>query len=159
MKKNKKIVLRILFAVLLISTFAMIFVFSSQNGDESSNVSQGFIYKIMNLFIKDNQVINSIVVLIEPLVRKLAHFSIYALAGIWAIGLLETYNIKDEKRIGIGAMIGFLYACSDEFHQSFIGERSASPLDVVIDTLGFLVGLTVIMLIINIINYYKKNKI
>ena len=157
MKKNKKIILRILFTMLLIGTFAIIFMFSNQNGEESSNISQGFIYNILKLFVKDNLAINSIVIIAEPLVRKLAHFSIYALAGIWAIGLLETYSIKDEKRLCIGSIIGFLYACSDEFHQSFVGERSASPLDVIIDTLGFLVGFTVIMLILNIKNKYYRN--
>lgn len=155
MKNNKKIILRILFATLLIATFVIIFIFSSQNGDESSNLSRGFIYHIINLFVKDNLAIEGVIVAIEPLIRKLAHFSIYALAGIWAVGLLETYDIKDERRIGIGAAIGFLYAYSDEFHQSFIGERSASPFDVIIDTLGFLVGFVLIMLIIN---YYKKTK-
>lgn len=156
MKNNKKIILRILFATLLIATFVIIFIFSSQNGDESTSVSQGFIYNFFKFFIKDQIYLENFVILIEPLVRKLAHFTIYAIAGIWAVGLLETYDIKDERRIGIGAAIGFLYACSDEFHQSFIGERSASPFDVIIDTLGFLVGFILIMLIIN---YYKKNKI
>lgn len=159
MKKNKKIYLRILFSILLISNFILIFIFSSQNGDDSSSLSKGFIYGILRNFLNDSNQIEGIIQSIEPLVRKLAHFSIYALSGVWAIGLLETFSIKDEHKIAIGTLIGFLYAVSDEFHQSFVSERSESPIDILIDTFGFLFGILLIILILKLIEKMKeKNK-
>ena len=68
-----------------------------------------------------------------------------------AIGFLETFTIKDEKKISIGALIGSSYAILDEFHQSFISERSASILDILIDTLGFLFGILLVMIVIKIV--------
>ncbi len=156
MKKNKKVYLRILFSILLIGNFIIIFIFSSQDGEDSSSLSQGFIYNVLKNFINNEKQIETIIENIEPLVRKLAHFSIYALSGIWMIGLLETFNLTDEKKIIYGALIGFLYAISDEFHQSFVSERSASPIDIFIDTLGCLFGILLVMVIIK--NYQKIKK-
>ena len=156
--KNKIKYLRTLFLILLISNFIVIFIFSSQDGEESSAMSRGIIFNIVKLFTTDTNKIETIIVTIEPIVRKLAHFSIYTLAGIWAICLLETYNVKDEKRIAIGTAIGFLYACSDEFHQSFVGERSPEINDVFIDTLGFVFGIMVVMLVIKTYQIYGKNR-
>ena len=35
------------------------------------------------------------------------------------------------------------YACTDEFHQTFVRGRHGSPIDVAIDALGALIGLAV----------------
>lgn len=158
MKKNKKLYLRILFSILLVSNFIIIFVFSSQDGEDSSYLSQGFIYNILKIFINNKAQIETIIENIEPLVRKLAHFSIYALSGIWIIGLLETFNLTDEKKILFGTLIGFLYAVSDEFHQSFVSERSASPIDILIDTFGCLFGILLVMLLLKLIEKKKIKK-
>ena len=157
MKKKIKF-LRALFLTLLIINFIVIFIFSSQDGKESTSISQGFIYNIVKIFIKDSSKIESIIIAMEPIVRKLAHFSIYTLAGIWAICFLETYNINDKRKIAIGTSIGFLYACSDEFHQSFVGERAGKFIDVCIDSLGFLFGIMLVMLVIKIYQFYRKSK-
>lgn len=156
MKENKKIYLRILFLILLVSNFIIIFIFSSQNGEESSYLSQGFTYDILKLFINNEKQIETIIENIEPLIRKLAHFSIYASAGIWAIGLLKTFTIKDEKKIMIGTLIGCSYAILDEFHQSFVSERTSSPIDILIDTFGFIFGILLTMLFLKIIERLKK---
>jgi VanZ family protein len=36
-----------------------------------------------------------------------------------------------------------IFAASDEFHQSFVPSRTASPIDVMIDIIGALIGLTI----------------
>ena len=38
-----------------------------------------------------------------------------------------------------------IFAATDEFHQSFIPSRTASPNDVVIDIFGVVIGLTICM--------------
>ena len=156
MKNNKNIYLRILFSILLISNFIIIFIFSSQDGEDSSSVSQGLIYNILKNFINNENQIETIIQSIEPLVRKLAHFTIYALSGIWSIGLLKTFSIKDEKKILVGTLIGSIYAVLDEFHQSFVSGRTASLRDVIIDTFGFLFGMLVVILLQKIAEKLKK---
>ena len=52
-------------------------------------------------------------------------------------------------------LAAFLYACSDEFHQSFVPGRGPAFKDVMIDSTGALVGLTIIY-IKNLRNSKKK---
>ncbi len=157
MKNNKKIYLRILFSILLISNFIVIFIFSSQDGEESSSLSQGFIYNILKHFVNNEKQIETIIENIEPLIRKLAHFSIYALSGIWAMGLLETFSIEDEKKILVGTLIGSTYAILDEFHQSFVSERTAALIDILIDSFGCLFGILLVMFLLKITKRWKNN--
>ena len=92
-------------------------------------------------------------------VRKLAHFSIYAILGINILGFVNTYkNFKFKSQIEITLFSGFLYAVSDEFHQMFSGGRTASPKDVCIDTLGVLFGIGIFLLIKKLIKMtYTKS--
>src|SRR5574344_2071066 len=132
----KKIIQRIIYTILLIATFIMIFGFSNQNSTISGGMSKRIITKIADILPisaekKENVIVNGEVVL-----RKMAHFSIYATVGLWSILLLNTFNIKDKNKIMICILIGMIYACSDEFHQSFISGRSAQITDVILETIG-----------------------
>ena len=73
------------------------------------------------------------------------------------MALFSTYeNIKRKYQIYISAIIGILYAISDEIHQSFTPGRGPKITDVFIDSLGVFFGMAVILLIIEILN--RKNK-
>ena len=94
---------RIIFAVLTIATFITIFTFSNQNGDESGSTSREFTRKIieilqidknLNEYEKENLIENS-----QFIIRKLAHFTIYTIAGINIYGFVNTYNIKRKNKI------------------------------------------------------------
>ena len=54
------------------------------------------------------------------------------------------------------ALLTFLicvgYAISDEFHQSFTSERYGSPVDVMIDSFGVLMGLSAMW----VLSYFKR---
>ena len=71
---------------------------------------------------------------LEFLVRKAAHMTEYAvLALLWAHAL-RLSGAKHPARLALLVSLG--YAASDEFHQSFVGGRGPSPVDVMIDTTG-----------------------
>ncbi len=106
-----------------------IFVFSAQTGSESSGLSDGILLWIYNTFH-----IN----IPSLLIRKLAHMSEYAFLMLSFIYAYKNNNIKHYL---IYAFISTcLYACSDEFHQLFVENRSGSIIDVCIDSLGALVA-------------------
>lgn len=85
------------------------------------------------------------------LLRKLAHFSEFALLGFllsWLAGMLERkwfYSLAG----------GFLAACVDETIQRFVPGRGPSLRDVGIDTCGVAAGMLVLWLGYTI---YKKRK-
>ena len=158
MQKN---VLRGILIVLLLCTFYIIFGFSSQDGEKSGGISK----KITGFILEKSSKYNSLEQMkkeevskrTERIIRKIAHFSIYTLVGFLLMALFSTYeSIKRKYQIYISAIIGILYAISDEIHQSFTPGRGPKITDVFIDSFGVFFGMTVILLIVEIIN--MKNK-
>lgn len=74
--------------------------------------------------------------------RKLAHLIEYAVLGFLLYRALLAGRRGFSRRAAVHTLIiGPLYAVSDEIHQIFVPGRWASPLDVLIDSVGVLVGL------------------
>ena len=94
----------------------------------------------------------------NPIIRKLAHFSIYALVGVWIMSFMSTFNIRLYKKWIISMLVGALYAASDEFHQSFVPGRGPSIIDVGIDSLGVFTGILGVLIIISIYIALKSDK-
>jgi VanZ family protein len=82
-------------------------------------------------------------------VRKLGHISEYAVLAVflwralrWGINL----RMKMSILVVVVWFVCSIFAATDEFHQSFIPSRTASPHDVMIDICGAVVGLTICMM-------------
>ena len=154
---------RIIFAILTIATFVTIFIFSSQNGDKSGSTSREFTKKIIEILQidkhlneseKENLIENS-----QFVIRKLAHFTIYTIAGINIYGFVNTYNIKKKNKMLSTLIVGDVYAISDEIHQMFSGDRTPAIRDVVIDSCGTLFGICIFLIFYKIIKIRKdKNR-
>ena len=93
---------------------------------------------------------NKIIKRAEPILRKLAHFSIYMVVGILIMTFVSTYKLLLWKKLFISIMVGVVYAISDEFHQTFIQGRSGELRDVLIDTTGVVCGIAIILIIISV---------
>jgi VanZ family protein len=71
----------------------------------------------------------------------LAHFTEYAaLAALWLWALRPLIG---EAALPAAATIAFLYAVSDEIHQSYVPGRVSDPFDVLVDTVGIAAALLV----------------
>src|SRR3989338_8811624 len=71
------------------------------------------------------------------LVKKTAHLTEYAAFFIFLHrAFVNTTNFGRPAAAGLSLVIVFLYAISDEYHQSFTPGRQASFRDVFIDTIG-----------------------
>ena len=152
---------RIIFAILTIATFVTIFIFSSQNGDESGSTSRGFTKKIIEVLQLDKKLSESekenLIENSQFVIRKLAHFTIYTIAGINIYGFVNTFDMKKKNKIVTTLLVGIIYAISDEIHQMFSGDRTPAIRDVVIDTCGVLFGICMFLAINKIIKI-RKNK-
>ncbi len=154
-------IIRAILIILLILTFFQIFRFSNQNGEKSSGISRKIttavtknVKKIQEL---DENKQEEVLGKIEKVIRKLAHFSIYMVVGMLMMLLMSTYKIKQFDRIAISLITGIIYASSDEIHQLFIPGRSAMITDVMIDTLGVLVGILLIKIVMKM-NFGTEKK-
>jgi VanZ family protein len=67
--------------------------------------------------------------------RKVGHFSEYALLFLCWWRALRT-RLDGRPALGIAYAITVAYAATDEFHQSFVDGRTATPRDVLIDAAG-----------------------
>lgn len=145
---------------LIILWMVTIFCFSSQEAVESKRTSSKFIISVVDFFDFDNsmsQVEKEIIAEdLTFIVRKGAHFCAYAVFGVLLFWLLGEYNVLKTPQIIFSVSAVFLYACSDEFHQTFVKGRSGEIRDIVIDTLGGLTGVLLIKLFGIIINRIKK---
>lgn len=159
MKKN---ILRIILILLLLGTFYIIFGFSSQDGEKSGSISRRITEKIATFIPqiqKENEIEKeNIMNTMERIIRKMAHFSIYTVVGLLLMSLVSTYNIKEKNRLIITLTTGIIYASSDEIHQSFVPGRSPMITDIVIDTMGVILGILLIILGKKIIKKYRENK-
>jgi VanZ family protein len=86
--------------------------------------------------------------LFEPLhfaIRKLAHLTEYAMLGALAFRALRRDKQGWDRRWVMAAItIAIAVAAADEYHQSFVPSRTASPVDVAIDTTGAAIAQLVI---------------
>jgi VanZ family protein len=89
---------------------------------------------------------------IHFIVRKGGHLSEYAILATLLFFALRRSGIHcfqgaHWKFAALSLFISALYAAGDEFHQSFVGSRTAAVGDVMIDTSGALIALCFILTI------------
>jgi len=73
----------------------------------------------------------------EIVARKLGHVSGYLLLTLlWAWALQGAVR----RPILIAVAISLAYACSDEYHQTFVRGRTGTPVDVGVDAIGIAIA-------------------
>ena len=80
---------------------------------------------------------------VQFFVRKGAHLSEYAILALllWRALRITVPQANMSILAGIVLLASAVFAVSDEFHQSFVASRTASPVDVLIDICGALIAL------------------
>lgn len=153
---------KIISAIFIIVWMIFVFVFSSQDGDESSHTSRGTVDKIVSSVVSRTKVPESkkqeIIDWANPIVRKVAHYTEYAIGGILIINFITLFKIGENRAIIYSVVSGMFYAITDEIHQLFVLGRSSQVVDVFIDSLGVATGVVVFMIIQKIIAKFKKTK-
>ena len=153
-EKSKKIeIIKCINVICIILWMILVFIFSNEGGVDSSDTSGNTIRQILILFKKDWDLVQleNTIEMLQPFVRKLAHFTLYAVGGF----LIYNFNSKSEKikkleqkynyinKYTITIIFGIFYAITDEIHQIFIPGRDGRVFDVCVDTLGVIFGLEI----------------
>ncbi len=151
----------IIAGILLIIMYIVIFSFSSQDGDESGNLSfyisekcVAFINSLSNRNWTETM-IQGMAEYFENPIRKLAHFGEYACMGILMFNVVSPWIKQGKKLYIIITVWVFLSAAADEIHQLFVPGRYGNFWDVLLDTCGGVFGIVVCV----IFNNMKKNVI
>lgn len=162
--KRAGLISKIIFPILTLLWMGLIFFFSGQNAAESGGLSGSIVKTLVTFFYGDSFISlpldkqNEILSIWSLVIRKGAHFSIFGVLGV--LSFFSAYSFyKSNYSYLIAIAITFLYACSDEFHQTFVSGRAGMFTDVLIDTSGGIVFLAVLFLILwGIKSHRLKNK-
>ncbi len=150
---------RNVFIICTVVMMVFIFCFSMENSSESSHRSGNVTEFIIKIFVDNYEDMSGsekkcMLRQVGHIIRKLAHYSIYTV-----LGLLASLSVGSRKLFSRGTLItvsfGFIYACSDEFHQYFVSGRSCKFTDVMIDTGGVITGVLISMLVFRIYSHFK----
>ncbi|ETA78971.1 VanZ family protein [Youngiibacter fragilis] len=126
--KNK----RMISYAAVIMWMALIFMFSMQNGEDSSDMS-GRLVAILKFFGIGTG--GQELALVNLFIRKAAHMTEYAILFLLIANALSI-DFSGRKVYLYALLITIGYAAADEFHQLFVPGRAGTLVDVVIDSIG-----------------------
>jgi len=171
-KEILKHIIRYILFIIIIMLCVTIFDFSSDDGKTSSGKSRYVAIYLLNFtkeFRNMDEASREIAIgNLVPILRKMAHFSIYGMLGALSFGAALTFKKwKFSKRFLISFAYCFIYASLDEIHQLFVDGRAGKFTDVLIDSAGAILGIITIYILSNIVlaiakiikNKSKKEKI
>jgi len=136
---------KIIYLLLVILCLSSIFFFSSKSSNESNGLSKKLINNTINIIenithkdLNNKELVNTL----NYPIRKLAHFTIFLLLGISIFLFINTFNIN--KKVLISILICIVCATLDETHQVLSLGRSPLLLDIFIDSMGSITGITIL---------------
>ncbi|MCD7805179.1 MAG: VanZ family protein [Oscillospiraceae bacterium] len=144
----------IISAAIVIITFAALFIFSGQNGEESSKLSGVIVDFVMKIFKLETDA--ETVSTVTFIVRKLAHFTIFAILGASLYSFTRSLLLKRPYISTL--IIGLAAATLNELQQLTSVGRTASPRDVAIDFSGVVVGSAIALGIARLISHRREIK-
>ncbi|MCR5657022.1 MAG: VanZ family protein [Butyrivibrio sp.] len=152
-KQTIRFVLKPMSFIPAIVMMCIIFSFSEQEGDQSSQLSYTVGVEVLsvtnNVLDKGwtRQHIEELSSHYQFYIRKAAHFTEYMILAFTVAFPLYVYGLRGFPLVIIAGMICVGYACFDEYHQSLVAGRLASRKDVAIDSSGSIVGIIIMRIV------------
>ena len=152
-KQTLRFVLKPLSFVPAIIMMCLIFNFSGQDADTSSELSFQVGVKVFSIandtFDKgwSLQKIEQLSEKSQHYIRKTAHFTEYFVLAVTVAFPLYVYGIRGIWLVILAGGYCIAFAGLDEYHQSFVEGRSPQKRDVLIDSCGVVLGVIVTRII------------
>ena len=159
---------KIIYILLLIAAMGTMHYFSTQDGQTSTNQSNAVIEVLDKVrdkvTLKDERLVKINEIIMGKLkkykkstiVRKAAHFSMYALIGGIAMIVIYSFSKKVILSASLAFIFSVLYAAFDEKSQIAIDGRNGNLMDVFIDSSGALVAITILLTSFFMVKTLKK---
>ena len=151
MKANQR---KLLILLAVVFWMAIIFKLSAQPGEQSNLLSTKvttIIVSLAKLFRPDVNVLT-----LNHFIRKCAHFLAYLVLGIIVLFAMRRFGLMGKQGIGSTLLLCISYAITDELHQAFVPGRTPKLLDVLIDSSGASLGISIYVLFVE--NRWKELK-
>lgn len=121
----------------------LIFFQSHKPATESNSLSKGVTEVIVETVEKIDPDIDIDIRNFNHILRKNAHFFSYLILSILVANALESSGLNGYRLMVLAILICVIYAITDEFHQLFVPGRGGQIKDVIIDSVGALVGILI----------------
>lgn len=155
MQKKRRSRATVLLWLAAIAWVAVLFFFSGQTGAESGALSMRvtrFLLRIFPWLPWTAEALN-------PVLRKLAHFGIFAVEGLLLTSaVLTTLRRRPALGVVLACAVCAGMAALNEFHQSFMDGRSCELRDVLIDSGGAAAGALVASLVVLLVRRRARRK-
>lgn len=161
---------RIIISWLIVVIWAiLIFIMSGMDTNESNSKSKNTLNEIVEKTVETTNGMgitdkhpseNRMKDFIEKynyLFRKFAHASEYFILTILLLIALKNSGVVGKKIFVFAICICFLYACSDEYHQTFVNGRTGQFSDTLIDTFGGFISCLMYTFMMKINKVRKKH--
>ncbi len=140
-------------AVIVLSWFlvllcmAAIFKFSSQSGEESKELSEDILSKIVNAF---GEIIG------HNTLRKATHAAEYFFLAVLSFNAFAwTFS---KPRPVFTCFVCLTYSLTDEIHQHFVPGRACRVFDLFVDSMGYLLAILLCILFVSIVIKKRRGK-
>ena len=128
----------------------IIFSFSAQTGAVSGNLSYEVSYKVVEVkseVLNENRSNEELAYEADHIhyyVRKAAHMTEYFLLAIAVSFPLYVYGVRGVWLMLLAGIICVGFSGMDEYHQSFVADRTPALKDVGIDSIGAFIGILLV---------------
>ena len=153
MDKKKLIVIGII-AALIIAWCATIFRLSGMSCNSSNGASTGIVEKAISKVLDatnetgitdshpDDEKLAKAAELINAPLRKVVHATVYFVLALLLLTISRVIfgSKKYLLSCAVTILLCFIFAMTDEYHQTFVDGRTGQMMDVMIDTAGACVG-------------------
>ena len=147
MKRNRKLLW--LYGLLTLAVMGLIFYMSAKDATESGGMSKWLVETAFG---------RTLIRLLPRItdqgpeidLRKYAHMAEYAMLAVPSALFFRELLLQRRvplRALGCSLVFCFLYACSDEYHQTFVPGRAGAMVDVAVDMAGAAFGLILVLLI------------
>ena len=158
---NKNLILRLITLIFVIINMLVIFSFSSERASASTKTSKKVTETILEITVSDfkdkpEPVQKKMISKTDSIIRTLAHFLEYTLLGFLFTLHFSFYKLTKIKKASLAVAGCFIYALSDEIHQIYVPGRSFQFSDLLVDTLGGLLGVLILFIFAFILKKITK---
>lgn len=137
---------------LIVGWCGVIFYASSRTSDESNTASKKLLYDGLNIALTITNKLKftnieltqsnyrAIVDKLNYPLRKCAHATVYFILAILMTIFLKLFGIKKGLALLVTISFCFIFSLTDEYHQTFVSNRTGQFSDCLIDTTGAIAG-------------------
>jgi len=135
--------------IVVVLWIVLIFTLSVQTSEQSAGLSTMVTEIIVKAVLwvvpmdTDVRASDAIVAQFHNIIRKFAHGGLYFVLGVLVINSYMKTGTKGFKAYIYALIFCVVYAVTDEVHQTFVVGRSGQISDIIIDTFGAIVGISV----------------